>query len=68
VPGPDGRRVRLEACRIGGRWLTSEQALARWSERLTPRVDAEQAPAPHTPAQRAKASDRAARQLEEFGV
>jgi hypothetical protein len=68
VPGPDGRRVRLEGCRIGGRWLTSEQALARWSERLTPRVDAEQSPAPRTPAQRAKASDRASRQLEAFGI
>jgi putative transposase len=37
VPGPDGRRVKLEAVRVGGRWLTSVEALARWAERLTAR-------------------------------
>jgi hypothetical protein len=59
IPGPDGRRVRLEAVRVGGRWLTSEEALARWAEQLTPRLDSEPAPGPRTPAQRAKAVGQA---------
>jgi hypothetical protein len=29
------RRVRLEAVRIGSRWLTSEEALRRFADRLT---------------------------------
>src|ERR1043166_7933857 len=49
VPGPDGRRVQLEGVRVGGRWLTSEEALARWAERLTPRLDTPEAPAPRSP-------------------
>jgi hypothetical protein len=38
--GPGGRRVRLEAVRIGGRWVTSAEALQRFFERLTPKLDA----------------------------
>jgi hypothetical protein len=30
-----GERVRLEAARIGGRWLTSKPALQRFSDRLS---------------------------------
>lgn len=36
VIGPDGHPVRLEAARIGGRWLTSRAALARYMAALTP--------------------------------
>jgi hypothetical protein len=32
---PDGERLRLEAVRIGGRWVTSLEALARFAERQT---------------------------------
>jgi hypothetical protein len=35
--GADGRTVRLEALKLGGRWLTSREALQRFAERLTPR-------------------------------
>src|SRR5215468_8961652 len=56
IPGPDGRRVRLEAVRVGGRWLTTEEALARWAGRLTPLLDSEPAPAPRTPTQRKRAA------------
>lgn len=30
IPGPDGARVRLESVRVGGRWLTSRQAVTRF--------------------------------------
>jgi hypothetical protein len=39
VPGPDGRRVRLEAVRCGGKWLASREALQRFTEAITPRFD-----------------------------
>jgi hypothetical protein len=68
VPGPDGRRVKLEGLRVGCRWLTSEEALARWAERLTPEVEAAPPPAPRTPAQRKRAAEKAAKQLEEAGI
>lgn len=32
----DGRVVRLEAARIGGRWLTSKAAITRYMSALTP--------------------------------
>jgi hypothetical protein len=67
-PAPDGERIRLEAVRLGGRWLTSEQALARFAERLTPRLDDHPAPMPRTPTQRERASQRAAEQLEAAGM
>jgi hypothetical protein len=69
VPGPDGQRVRLEGVRVGGRWLTSEEALARWAERLTPRVqDLDPVRVPRTPAQRRRAAERAAIELEKAGI
>jgi hypothetical protein len=67
IPDPDGERVRLEGVRVGSRWLTSEEALARWAERLTPRLDAEPAPAPRTANQRRRAAERAAQELQREG-
>jgi hypothetical protein len=37
---PDGSRVRLEAARLGGRWLTSEPALRRFLAAQTPELGA----------------------------
>jgi len=37
---PDGRRVRLEAVRLGHRWMTSHDALQRLAQRLTPPLEA----------------------------
>jgi hypothetical protein len=68
VPGPDGQKVKLEAVRVGGRWLTTEQALARWAERLTPRFDCDPVLARRTPTQQRRAADRAAKELEAFGL
>jgi hypothetical protein len=67
----DGSRVRLEAVRLGGRWLTSREALQRFAERLTPRLDDQHHAPPsgaRTPSARQRASERAARKLKEMGV
>ena|SRR5262245_53038110 len=66
--GPSGERVRLEAVRLGGRWVTSREALQRFAERLTPRLDGDLATAPRTPAKRQRASERAARELDSVGI
>jgi len=65
---PSGKVVRLEAIRLGGRWLTSREALLRFSERLTPQFDGEPAPPPRSPAARTRASERAAKQLDAIGI
>jgi hypothetical protein len=65
---PTGEVVRLEAVRLGGRWVTSAAALQRFAERLTPRLDAGAAPAPRTPTQRARAAAKAAAALEKAGI
>jgi hypothetical protein len=36
--GPDGRTVKLEAVRLGGRWITSKEAMQRFAEALTPQL------------------------------
>ena len=66
APGPSGERVRLDALRIGGRWLTSREAIQRFGEALTPRLDPD--PPPRTPTARTRASERAARELERAGI
>jgi hypothetical protein len=64
VPGPGGGRVKLEGVRAGGRWLTSEEALEGWMDRLTPHLDHEPVPAPRSPTQRRRGSERAERELD----
>lgn len=62
----DGRRVKLEAVRLGCRWLTSEGALRRFADALgVPAAD--DAPA-GTPTARQRASDRAAADLRAMGA
>jgi hypothetical protein len=68
VRSPSGELVRLEAIRLGGRWVTSREALQRWAERLTPRLDEEPAPAPRTAAARGRAAEKAGKELEAMGV
>jgi hypothetical protein len=65
---PDGTRVKLEAIRLGGRWFTTRQALARFAEALTPRLDSAPAAAPRPRSRRQRASDRAAAELERLGL
>jgi hypothetical protein len=63
-----GERVRLEGARIGGRWVTSVQALQRFAERLTPNLDGNPPPLPRPSTARQRASERAARELAAIGI
>jgi hypothetical protein len=65
---PSGERVRLEGIRVGGRWITSREALQRFAERLTPQLDGSQTPTPRSSSRRQQASERAARELEKMGI
>jgi hypothetical protein len=66
---PSGELIRLEAIRVGGRWVTSREALQRFSERLTPDLAASgPGPTPRTPGRRRRASERAGRELERLGL
>jgi hypothetical protein len=69
VRGPDGKVIRLEALRLGGRWLTSREALQRFAEAQTPCLDgAHDSPAPRPPSTRQRASERAAAELGKAGI
>jgi hypothetical protein len=59
--------VHLEASRMGGRWLTSVEALERFADRQTPKIT-DRLDTPRTPAKRQLASERAARDLEKLGI
>jgi hypothetical protein len=61
---PDGRRLRLEVVRVGGRWLTSAPAILRFIDRQTPNLNTDPDPAPRTPRRRERAAARAGRELE----
>jgi hypothetical protein len=68
VRTPDGRRVHLELARVGNKWLTSAAALARFIVISTPAIPSETVNATPTPTQRAKAAERAARELDKNGI
>jgi hypothetical protein len=68
VRGPGGERIRLEAAKLPGGWISTPQALARFVHRQTPRVDGEPPPKPRTPAARRRANERAARELDRAGI
>ena len=60
-------RVRLEGIRLGGRWLTSAEALQRFAAALTP--DLADRPEPPRPLMaRQRASERAAQELDKLGI
>lgn len=70
---PDGSMVRVEANRLGGRWMTSREAFQRFAERLTPELGqaegaARAAKVPRAPAARERASRRAERELAKVGI
>lgn len=66
---PDGQIVRLEAVRLGGRWITSDEALQRFVEAQTPDFAVEETPAPpRSPTARQRASSKAARRVEKLGI
>jgi len=68
VRGFDGSRVHLEAVRVGGRWLTSQEALERFATTLTPQIGADIAIPTRTPARRRRESASAAKKLEAMGI
>jgi hypothetical protein len=63
----DGQLIKLEALRLGARWVTSRQALQRFAEALTPQASGNQVPT-RTPRQRRKAAEKAERELEQLGI
>jgi hypothetical protein len=65
---PSGQLVKLEALRIGNRWVTSAPALQRFAERLTPATGDAPIPAPRSPTARQRASERASRELDRIGI
>jgi hypothetical protein len=65
---PGGARVRLDAVRLGGRWLTSVQAIERFIAAQTPTFDDAAAARPPKKRPRARAAERAAKELERIGI
>ena len=59
--------VRLEHIRIGGRTLTSREAISRFAARQTPATE-DTTPRLRTPGQRRRASERAERELDRIGI
>lgn len=68
MKGPGGRRIKLEAARLAGKWVTTPGAIRRFVQALTPTQDAEPAPAVRTPNARRRAAERAVKQLERAGI
>lgn len=62
-----GKVVKLEAIRMGNRWLTSREALARFSAALSA-VPGETPTPPPTPAAQGRAGKQAAKKLVELGA
>jgi hypothetical protein len=65
VKGLDGRRVKLDAVRVGARWLTSEAALQRFADAL---VGSSESAPPRSPTERQTASARADAELRAMGA
>ena len=66
VKSASGRRVRLEAVRVGYRWMTSEAAVKRF---LGAATESQAAALPlRSPGQRQRVSEAAAQELEQFGA
>ncbi len=67
-----GSAVKLEAARVGGRWLTSQGAVARFVAALTeaanPTSTTAAAPATRTPVARSRAVEKAVATLKAMGA
>lgn len=64
----NGQRVRLEAARLGGRWLTTVPALERFAAAQTPSYADAPKQTIRTPTARQRATDRAMEELEKVGI
>jgi hypothetical protein len=63
-----GQVVRLEAVRLGGRWITSVEALGRFADRQTPCLEDSRLGPPRSPSKRERASNRATKELNKIGI
>jgi hypothetical protein len=63
-----GAVVHLEGIRLGGKWLTSCEALQRFAERLTPDLGTGRPNHPRSPGRRQRALERAGRFLATHGI
>jgi hypothetical protein len=68
VRGPGGARIKLEAARLSGKWISSRGALRRFVQAQTPFLDDEPSLPRRSPSKRQAAADRAARALEKVGI
>jgi Protein of unknown function (DUF1580) len=64
----DGRLVKLECLRLGGKWITSRQAIQRWAEALTPQMDDAPSQPTQTMKQRKRRAEKETRELEKLGI
>jgi hypothetical protein len=65
---PSGERIRLEAIRLGGRWLTSVEALQKFAEAQTPAIATKERIPLRSAARRTRAAERAAQLLDRSGI
>jgi hypothetical protein len=65
---PSGERLRLEGCRVSGRWLTSEPALMRFLAAQQTGDTTATPTSTRTLGQRQRRSERAAAELHKFGL
>jgi hypothetical protein len=65
---PDGTRLRLEAARCAGRWLTTPGAIRRFVDAQTPRLNGAAPETPRAPSARRRAAERAERELAKIGI
>ena len=63
---PQGRRIRLEAVRVGGKWATSLEALERFFDALTPKETQEAVR--WTSNTNSRNAERAGKKLDAFGL
>jgi hypothetical protein len=68
VIGPNGERIKLEAARLAGRWLTTPGAMRRFVAAQTPSLDDTPTPSPATREKRQRAAERAGQQLDRIGI
>jgi hypothetical protein len=68
VKTPDGRRIRLDALRLGGKWITSMEAIQRFAEAQTPALDRPVETTPRSTTRRRRAADRAEKELVKVGI
>lgn len=64
---PSGETVKLEAVRLGGRWITSREAIQRFADRLTPECS-NNPTSGRTLKQRRAAAERAEKELAVLGI